>query len=92
MSNITTLLERKAMNSIIRIAKDFLKRNPEQRVFECDVGLVKRLSGLNNSDNSDLKEALRNLANTKLEYNIFNKDKEERGIFSFLAEVKIVTE
>lgn len=92
MSNITTLLERKAMNSIIRIAKDFLKRSPEQRVFECDIGLLKRLSGLNDSDNSDLKEALRNLANTKLEYNIFNKDKEERGIFSFLAEVKIVTE
>lgn len=65
------------MNSLIWIAKDFLKRDSEQRAFECDIGLLKRLSGLNDSDNSDLKDALRNLASTKLEYNIFNKDKEE---------------
>ena len=44
MSNITTLQERKAMNTLIRIAKDHLKRNPGQRSFICDIGMVKRLS------------------------------------------------
>lgn len=92
MSNITTLQERKAMNSMIWIAKDQLKRKPEQRSFVCDIGMVKRLSGLNDNDNSELKEALKNLSLTKIEYNIFNKDKEERGVFSFLAEVKITSE
>lgn len=42
--------------------------------------------------NDDLKAALRNLRNNPIEYNIFNKDKKERGVFSFLAEVKIVEE
>ena len=80
------------MNSLIRLAKDQLKRHPESRVFQCDIGIIKRLSGLTDSDNSDLKDALRNLSSTKIEYNILHKDKEERGVFSFLAEVKITTE
>ena len=92
MSNITTLQERKAMNSLIRIAKDQLKRSPEQRSFVCDISILKRLSGLNDTSNVDLKDALRNLSSTKIEYNILNKDKEERGVFSFLAEVKIIAE
>lgn len=92
MSNVTTLQERKAMNSLIWIAKDQLKRSPEQRSFVCDIGIVKRLSGLNDSSNEDLKNALRSLSSTKIEYNILNKDKSERGVFSFLAEVKISTE
>lgn len=93
IGNMTTLLERKAMNSLIWLAKDQLKRHPGSRVFQCDIGIIKRLSGLTDSDNADLKDALRNLSNTKIEYNILNKDKtkEERWIFSFLAEVKIVT-
>ena len=92
MSNITTLQERKAMNSLIRIAKDFLKRNPEQRSFTCEIGIIKRLAGLNDNDNTQLKEALRNLRRNEIEYNIFNKDREEWGVFSFLAEAKIRTE
>ena len=37
MSNITTLQERKLMNVLLWIAKDFLKRNPNERVFNCDL-------------------------------------------------------
>lgn len=92
MSNITTLQERKAMNSLIRIAKDALKRNPNEREFKCDIGIIKRLAGLKDGKNDDLKTALRNLKKRTIEYNIFNKDKEERGVFSFLAEVKILSE
>ena len=92
MSNVTTLVERKSMNALIRIAKDCLKRDPEQRIFTCEIGLIKRLAGLWDNDNSELKEALKRLSHTKIEYNIFNKDKEEWGFFSFLAEVKIRSE
>ncbi len=42
--------------------------------------------------NDELKKSLRNLKQRTIEYNVFNKDKEERGIFSFLAEVKIISE
>lgn len=92
MSNVTTLVERKSMNALIRIAKDCLKRDPNQRIFTCEIGLIKRLAGLWDNDNSELKEALKRLSHTKIEYNIFNKDKEEWGFFSFLAEVKIRSE
>ena len=37
MGNVTTLQERKAMNSLIWIARDILKRNPEERSFHCDI-------------------------------------------------------
>jgi hypothetical protein len=44
LSNITTLQERKTMNALLRMAKDMLKRNPESKIFTCDIGLVKRLA------------------------------------------------
>ncbi len=44
MSNVTTLQERKAMNSLIWIGKDILKRNPNEREFKCDIGIIKRLA------------------------------------------------
>jgi len=44
MSNITTLQERKAMNAMIRIARDVLKRNKGALSFTCDIGLIKRLA------------------------------------------------
>ncbi len=89
MTNVTTLQERKVMNSLIRIAKDILKRDPESNLFSCELGILKRLCGLYDTNNNELKDALRNLVDTKVEYNIFNKDKKERGVFSVLAEAKI---
>jgi hypothetical protein len=44
MGNITTLQERKTLNALLRIAKDILKRQPDERMFVCDIGLLKRLS------------------------------------------------
>jgi len=78
MGNITTMQERKAMNALIWIAKDVLKRNPDERIFQTDIGVVKNLCGLNDTNNNELKNALRSLANTKIEYNIFNKEHSER--------------
>ena len=37
MNNVTTQLERKILNSMIWIAKDALKREPDQRIFTCDL-------------------------------------------------------
>ena len=44
MNNVTTLQQKKAINALIRVAKDQLKRDPEKRVFEIDLTLVKKLS------------------------------------------------
>lgn len=35
MNNITSLQERKALNALMRVAKDMLKREPEKRIFQC---------------------------------------------------------
>jgi len=90
ISNITTLQERKTMNALIRIAKDVLKREPDQNSFKVDIGIIRRLVGIKGSDNELLKNALRNLKNSHMEYNVLNKDKKEWGIFSFLARANIV--
>jgi hypothetical protein len=78
MNNVTTLQQRKAMNSLIWIAKDQLKRNPEARSFSIDLGIIKKLSGINRNDNSELKSALKALVSLVIEYNILGKEKFER--------------
>lgn len=90
MGNITTLQERKAMNALIRIARDQLKRNPEARVFTCEIGILKRLSGMRDNDNAELKEALRTLHSLKFEFNVLHKDdSKDRKLLSFMSEVGI---
>jgi hypothetical protein len=89
MSNATTMMARKAMNALIRIAKDTLKRHPDTKIFNVDIGVIKNLSGIRTGDNEALKDALRSLAHTKLEYNILNKDSEERTVCSFLARATV---
>jgi len=77
------------MNALIWIAKDQLKRNEETKIFYCKLGLVKRLAGMKDSSNLGLKKALISLSHTNFEYNVLNKDKNKRGVFSFLAEASI---
>jgi len=89
MTNVTTMQERKVMNALIWIAKDILKRETNSTQFLCELWILKRLCGLNDTNNKELKDALRNLANTEVEYNIFNKDRKEWGVFHVLAEAKI---
>ena len=78
MNNVTTLQQRKAINALIRIAKDQLKRNSEARNFSIDLGIIKKLSGINRNDNSELKSALKALVSLVIEYNILGKEKFER--------------
>lgn len=89
MNNVTTLQQRKAMNSLIWIAKDQLKRNPEERSFSIDLGIIKKLSGINRNDNNELKMALKALVSLVIEYNILGKEKYEWWAFPFLSLVKI---
>ncbi len=37
MNNVTTLMQRKAINAFLSIAKDQRKRNPEATMFEVDL-------------------------------------------------------
>ena len=90
MNNVTTLQQRKAINSLIWIAKDQLKRNPEERSFSIDLGIIKKLSGINRNDNNELKLALKALVSLVIEYNILGKEKYEWWAFPFLSLVKIV--
>lgn len=90
ISSNASAVGRKLMNVLILIAQDHLHRNPNQRVFETDVGVVKRLIGMNDGSNNALKRELKKFKRDEMEYNLFKKDKEnERGIFSFLSEAKI---
>jgi hypothetical protein len=77
------------MNSLIWIAKDQLKRNPEERSFSIDLGIIKKLSGINRNDNNELKMALKALVSLVIEYNILWKEKYEWWAFPFLSLVKI---
>ncbi len=92
IDNRTSLQQRKAINAIIRIAKDQLKRNPDKRIFTVDLGLIKNMAWISRKDNTELKQALRQLVTMAIEYNILKKDKEDRWVFSFLSAASIESE
>lgn len=89
MGNFETLLQRKLMNVSIWVTKDQLKRDAGQHRFGLEIGILRRLIGFKDSDNEELKEALRSLRRTEFEYNILHKDKEEWGNFSYFSDVQI---
>jgi hypothetical protein len=45
MGNLQTMLQRKLMNVSIRVTRDQLKRNPDQKRFGIEVGILRRLTG-----------------------------------------------
>lgn len=91
-SSSLSLSQNKLINAIIYIVKDQLKRNPEQKIFVCNLGILKRLAGISGTDNNQLKAALRGLVTSAIEYNILWKDKEKRGMFTFVSDVEIEVE
>jgi len=78
INNVTTMQQRKAMNSLIWVAKDQLKRNSEKKSFSIELGLLKRLAGISRNDNTELKQSLKALVSLIIEYNILGKDNYER--------------
>jgi len=89
INNVTTMQQRKAMNSLIWVVKDQLKRDPDKKSFSIELGLLKRLAGISRNDNTELKHSLKALVSLIIEYNILGKDNYERGAFPFLSLVRI---
>lgn len=90
MSNITTLQQRKAVNAMMRVVKNILDKNPNAYSFRIEIGTLKRLAGIKDHNNENIKKALKELTTTQIEYNLLGKDKEEIwGIFNILAQVEI---
>ena len=88
MSNINTEA-RKAYNYFLYKAREKLLKEPDtDNDFKVDITSVKRATGAKN--NKALKNSIRNLMYTTVEYNTLNKDKKTVwGGFTLLPEVEI---
>lgn len=92
-NNVTTLQQRKSINAFILIARQVLKRDPDQTVFKIELSTLKKLAWIKNTNYEDVKKSLKGLLTTAIEYNVLDKDKEvERWAFNILSEVNIKTE
>jgi len=86
ISHKISLLEQHLFNALLTEAFDDLKTNP---IHSVNIDLLKEyVPGINSVKN--LKKMLKNLRDTSVEYNIFEKDREkEWGYLSLLAGVRI---
>lgn len=92
-NNVTTLQQRKSINAFILIARQVLKRDPNQTTFKIELSTLKKLAWIKNTNYEAVKESLKGLLTTAIEYNVLDKDKEvEWGAFNILSEVNIKTE
>ena len=73
-----SLNQRKMINGLIFLVKQKININASQRIFEIELGVLKKISGIKKSDNTNLKQSLLALANIAIEYNILGKDKNKR--------------
>ncbi|HKZ56114.1 MAG TPA: RepB family plasmid replication initiator protein [Thermodesulfovibrionales bacterium] len=86
MSNKVTAQQRKAFNALIYIARSILKEKPGTYEFHIDLATLKKLSGIESTNNTQLKQALDGLVHTVIKFNILGKDiKEIWGAFALLA-------
>ena len=67
-----SLLQRKAINSLIHIAQS----SGEHNIYKVPIATLKKMCGITTVGNDDIKEQLRTLTDIKIEYNILNKDDE----------------
>lgn len=88
ISNTLSLVERKITNALLKNAYNDLRTKP---VHQINISKLSSLIGWEqgNADN-EIKDALKKLVETKVELNIFGKDKKrEWGITTLLSEAKI---
>lgn len=86
MSNKITAQQRKAFNALIYIARSILKEKPGTYEFQIDLATLKKLSGIESTNNTQLKQALDGLVHAVVKFNILGKDnKEIWGVFALLA-------
>jgi plasmid replication initiation protein len=89
ITNKISMLERKIFNICLKNAYADLK---SEQKFQLSLSSIKKELGWseNSHDNEQLKDSLRNLVSTVVEWNTFGKDKsKEWGVCSLLSSVKI---
>jgi plasmid replication initiation protein len=88
ISNEVNLLERRMWNVLLANAYDELSRN---EIYEITIKELARYLRFDSNNVNYLKESLKRLRNTEVEWNILNKDNQhEWGIAGLLAEAKII--
>lgn len=89
-SGEASLLERKAWNVLLMNAFDDLK---DQEVYKISIGDLNKALRFNSNDYGKLRDTLKTLNRTQVEWNILDKDKEvEWEVTTLLAGVKIINE
>jgi plasmid replication initiation protein len=90
MNNKLSLNEIKSFNFLLLEAQNQLKNEPKKESFEVSLQDIKRNMDIKSTNNQPLKKSLKNLADTSLELNIFNKNKSTSWIYmSLLAYCEI---
>ncbi len=90
VSNKVSLQQRKCFNALIYIARDSLIGDDDMIEFRIDLATIKKLSGVNATNNKQIKTALEKLVGTVVTYNILGKDKsDEWGTFAMLSQATI---
>jgi len=81
-----TIIQRKLINAIIWI----IQTNPNKLIYEIGLSEVKKMCGIQATDNVNLKHLFTGLRDISLEFNYLNKDKHHIWeSMSFLSAVKI---
>jgi len=87
ISNNISLLQRRTWNLLLAHAFDDLDKKD---IFEISLKDLCESLDYDSKDFAYIKQLLRDLVNTTVEWNILKKDKEEWGIAALLAEAKII--
>lgn len=88
MKSVATMLQRKLFNSLLWIANEELKKDSGARAFQTTIGQLKSLIWYDDN-NKYLKQLLKQMQGTNVEYNILGKDKQEVwGSFNILSWVQ----
>lgn len=87
IANRITLLERRAWNVMLAHAYDEL---PQQETHQIGVAELVEYLGISTNNDEHMKGLLRNLAHTRIEWNVLGKDgKNKWGVSALLADVAV---
>ena len=84
--NELTIIQRKLINAIIWV----IQTNPDKLIYETGLSEVKKMCGIQATDNVNLKHLFKGLRDISIEFNYLNKDKHHIWeSMSFLSAVEI---
>ena len=89
-----SIASRKLFNAILFLAGKMQQSDPDMEIFRIRFSDIKKIAGYSNYSNIKyLKECIRELVDTTVEYNMTQKDNKNLwGIFSILAQATILTD